>query len=120
MVGTIFGLGLQQQLQNDGEPYVGCKMYLYEAGTSTPVTSYKDFGLTSGNEHPHPVVADAAGRIPAFWLADGSYRVLMTDANGNTIFDESSITAIGASSGSAAGGGTSTENVFATGDLMAT
>jgi microcystin-dependent protein len=118
MVGTIYGLGLSQQFQSDGEPEVGCLLYLYEAGTSTPVTSYSDFGLTTGNERPWPIVADAAGRIPAFWLADGSYRVRLTDADGNELFDESSITAIGASSGAAAGGGTATESVLAVGDML--
>jgi hypothetical protein len=120
MVGTIFGLGMSQQQDADGSPYVGAKLYLYEAGTSTEVTSYKDFGLTSGQEHTHPIVADSAGRIPAFWLADGSYRVRLTDANGNEIFDESTITAIGASSGTASGGGVSSESIFAVGDMIFT
>jgi microcystin-dependent protein len=120
MVGTIYGLGLSQQFQADGEPEVGCLLYLYEAGTSTPVTAYSDFGLTTGNERPWPMVADAVGRIPAFWLADGSYRVRLTDADGNELFDESSITAIGASAGTPAGGGTSTESVLAVGDMIFT
>lgn len=94
----------------------GALLYIYAAGTSTPSTAYEDFGLTSGLELPHPIVADAAGRIPAFWLADGSYRVRLTDAQGNEIFDENSITAIGASSGTATGGGVSSEAIFQTGD----
>jgi hypothetical protein len=120
MVGTIYGLGLSQQQDANGNPYSGCKLYLYQAGTSTEVTVYKDFGLTTGQEHQHPMVADAAGRIPAFWVADGSYRVRLTDSNGNEIFDESTITAIGASSGTASGGGVSSESVFAVGDMMFT
>jgi hypothetical protein len=120
MVGTIFGLGMSQQQDADGNPYVGAKLYLYQAGTSTEVTSYKDYGLTTGQEHQHPIVADSAGRIPAFWLADGSYRVRLTDANGNEVFDESSITAIGASSGTASGGGVSSESIFQTGDMIFT
>jgi hypothetical protein len=118
MVGTIFGLGLAHQFDASGEPISGAKLYLYEAGTSTPVTAYEDFGLTTGLELPWPIVTDAAGRLPAFWLADGSYRVRLTDSDGNEIFDESSITAIGASSGAASGGGTSTESVLKTGDCV--
>jgi hypothetical protein len=118
MVGTIFGLGLSQQIGADGEPLAGALLYLYTANTSTPVTAYEDFGLTSGLEHPFPIVADAAGRIPSFWLADGAYRVRLTDADGNELFDESSITAIGASSGVSSGGGTSTTSSFDTGDMI--
>ena len=118
MVGTIYGLGLSQQQSADGDPLAGCKLYLYEAGTSTPVTSYLDYGLTTGQEHPNPIVADSAGRIPAFWLADGSYRVRLTTSAGTEVFDESSITAIGASSGTASGGGVSTQVLFQTGDMI--
>ncbi len=120
MVGTIFGVPLSQVIANDGEPVVGAKLYLYEAGTSTPVTPYEDYGLTTGLERPNPMVADAVGRIPSFWLADGSYRVRLTDADGLEIYDISSITAIGASSGAATGGGTSSESVFAVGDMIFT
>jgi hypothetical protein len=120
MVGTIYGLGLSQQQDADGDPLVGCKLYLYEAGTSTPVTTYSDYGLTSGNELTHPIIADAAGRLPAFWVADGSYRVRLTDSDGNEIFDESSITALGASTGAASGGGVSTQILFQTGDMICT
>ncbi len=120
MVGTIFGVPLSQVIGNDGEPVVGAKLYLYEAGTSTPVTPYEDFGLTVGLERPNPIVADAVGRIPSFWLSDGSYRVRLTDADGLEIYDISSITAIGASSGTASGGGTSSESVFAVGDMIFT
>ena len=115
--GTIFGLGLSQQYDADGQPLAGAKLYLYEAGTSTPVTAYEDFGLTPGLELPFPIEADAAGRIPSFWLADGAYRVRLTDVLGNEIFDENSITAIGASSGTGGGsGGVGDDQIFQTGD----
>lgn len=121
MAGTIFGLGLSQQQDADGDPLSGCKLYLYEAGTSTPVTTYQDIALTSGLEHPHPIVADAAGRIPAFWVADGSYRVRLTNANGTEIFDESSITALGSSNTTVVEGqGVSTQALLQTGDMICT
>jgi hypothetical protein len=112
MAGTIFGLPLSQQFYSTGEPMSGCLLYLYDAGTSNPATSYEDFGLSTGLENTHPLVADAAGRIPEFWLADGSYRVRLTDAQGNEIFDKNSVTAVGASSGS--GGGSSSSSVSET------
>ena len=97
MSGTLFGLGLSQQHDANGLPMVGCLLYLYAANTSTPVTAYKDVGLTVGQEHAWPIIADANGRIPAFWLADSSYRARLTDANGIVQFDELSVLAIGSS-----------------------
>jgi hypothetical protein len=118
--GTIFGLPLSQQFTENGEPMSGGKLYLYTAGTSTPVDAFESFGLTAGTELPHPIELDASGRIPEFWVADGSYRVRLTDVAGNEIFDINSTTAIGASSGSGGGGSgdVSEESIFQTGDIM--
>jgi hypothetical protein len=118
--GTIFGLPLSQQFTENGEPMSGGKLYLYTAGTSTPVDAFESFGLTAGTELPHPIELDASGRIPEFWVADGSYRVRLTDVAGNEIFDINSTTAIGASSGGGGGGSgdVSEESIFQTGDIM--
>lgn len=118
MAGTIYGLGLSQQFDANGNPLSGCLLYLYQAGTSTPVTAYEDYGLTTGLELPFPIEANAAGRLPAFWLADGSYRARLTDAQGNEVFDESSIQALGPSSGTSTGGGVSDDATLQTGDFL--
>jgi hypothetical protein len=117
--GTIFGLPLSQQFTENGEPMSGGSLYIYEAGTSTPATAYESFSLTAGTELPHPMTLDSSGRIPEFWLADGSYRVRLTDVAGNEIFDISSTTALGASSGGAGSGDSvSDESIFQTGDIF--
>jgi hypothetical protein len=117
--GTIFGLPLSQQFTENGEPMSGGSLYIYEASTSTPATAYESFGLATGTELPHPIVLDSSGRIPEFWLADGSYRVRLTDVAGNEIFDIDSTTALGASSGGGGGGDTvSDESIFQTGDTL--
>jgi microcystin-dependent protein len=114
--GTIFGIGLSQRVKSTGKPENGWKLFLYTAGTSTPVTAYKDTGLSVGQEHPWPIVADASGTCPAFWLADGSYRVRGTSSNGGTIFfDIPSVLAIGASSGEGGADTTDPNAIFSTG-----
>lgn len=122
MSGTIFGLGLSQRNKSTGKPESGWRLYIYQAGTNTPATAYKDTGLTAGQEHPFPILADASGMMPAFWLADGSYRVRGTSSTGgNTFFDLPSVLAIGASSGSGGGGGGGTVDsttIFNTGDVL--
>jgi hypothetical protein len=117
--GTIFGLPLSQQFTENGEPMSGGKLYLYAAGTSTPSDTFESFSLTAGTELPHPIELDASGRIPEFWVADGAYRVRLTDVAGNEIFDINSTTAIGASSGSGGSGDSvSEESIFQAGDIM--
>jgi hypothetical protein len=117
MAGTIFGLGLSQQVDDRGRPLSGGLLYFYEQNTSTPVTAYTDFALSDA--HSWPVELNAMGRVPAFWLDDGSYRVRLTTSAGVVIFDEQSITAIGASSG---GSGDSvsqdTTTLHQTGDFL--
>jgi hypothetical protein len=115
MAGTLFGLGLSQQISADGVPLSGALLYLYEANSSTPVTTYSDFSL--GTEQTHPIEADSAGRLPQIWVADGSYRARLTTSAGVEVFDEASVTAIGASSTTGgSSGSSSTSSGFETGD----
>jgi microcystin-dependent protein len=117
MAGTLFGLGLSQQISAAGVPLSGALLYIYEANTSTPVTTYSDFSLST--EQTFPIVADSAGRLPQIWVADGSYRARLTTSAGIEVFDEASVTAIGASSvSSGSGGSSSSTSGFETGDTM--
>jgi microcystin-dependent protein len=117
MAGTIAGLGYSQRFGSNGRPLAACKLYIYAGGTSTPSSVYSDYAL--GQAHTHPIVADAAGIIPMFWMADGTYRVRLTDADGNEVFDDDGVVAIGPSSGTG-GGGSSVEAaaLLATGDFL--
>jgi hypothetical protein len=116
MAGTLFGLGLSQQISASGAPLSGALLYIYQENSSTPVTTYSDFTLAT--EQTFPIEADSAGRLPQIWVADGSYRARLTTSAGVEVFDESSVTAIGASSssGGSSGGSSSTSNGFETGD----
>lgn len=88
MAGTIYGLSLSQVMDSSGRPLVGAKVYLYEANSTTPVTSYQTALLTPGQENPWPVLTDSNGRIPSIWLEIGAYHVLLTDANDAVQFEE--------------------------------
>jgi hypothetical protein len=118
VAGTIFGLGLSQRIGSNGKPLSACKLYLFQANTTTPVTAYKNFGLTVGQEHAHPIEADAFGMIPEFWLADGDYRARLTDKSGVVIFDVLNVKALGPSAGGGGGGDTTDPNsILSTGDM---
>lgn len=116
MAGHIAGLGYSQRMDANGTPLAGCKLYIYETGTSTPVTSYQDYAL--GIEHTHPIVADSAGIIPMFWVADGTYRVRLTTADGVEVFDDDGIVALGPSSGTGGGSSVDANALFQTGDIL--
>lgn len=117
MAGTLFGLPLSQQLDLNGKPLIGAKLFLYEAGTLTPVISYFDTGRTSAQTWP--LVTDSNGRIPVFWLNDGTYRARLTDADGVELFNIDAVLALGPSDGSGGGGGTGVDptSVLETGAL---
>jgi hypothetical protein len=118
MAGTLFGLPLSIQFDESGNRAAGGLLYIYEAGTSTPASTYTDFALT--DEMTFPMTLDAVGRVPAFYVDDGSYRARLTTSTGVELFDEQSITSIGASTTGGGGGGSSisSEVIFQTGDVL--
>jgi len=117
MAGTLFGLPMSQRIDINGKPEVGWLLYIYQANTSTPVNSYSDTGLAM--IQPWPLVADAWGMSPAFWLADGSYRARGTTSDGSVVFfDEANILAIGPAVSGAAITGPDPNAVFKVGDLI--
>lgn len=72
-----------QFFDNNGNVLTGGKLYAYAAGTTTPQPTYT---TSTGNvNHPHPIVLNAAGRVPGsgeVWLDAVRYKfVLETSAN---------------------------------------
>jgi hypothetical protein len=112
----LFGIPLSQNVDVNGRPLSGAQLFIYQAGTLTPAQSFQDSALTI--LQTFPLVADAAGRIPVFWVNDGTYRARLTDANLNQIYDNDGILAIGPSGGGGGGGGGGTVNGFTTGDMI--
>lgn len=64
----------------------GAKLYTYLSGTNTPTPVYNNADLDPSHAHANPVVADAEGTFPVIYLADISYRFLVTTSAGVTIF----------------------------------
>ena len=79
---------------NAGAVGVGYKYYFYATGTTTPVTTYQNAGLTVANTNP--VLSDANGRFPEIWYSDLSQlKLVVKDSSGNTI---ETVDPVGASS----------------------
>lgn len=76
--------GQQQFCDNNGDPLAGGFVYHYVPGTTTPSTTWVDQGLTTANTNP--IKLDAGGRA-TIW-GNTSYRQLLTDSLGNTVWDQ--------------------------------
>lgn len=72
-----------QALTSVGVAIPGAKLNFYETGTSTPLDTYSDDGLTTANANP--VVADSAGRFGDMFLKAQDYKVVYTTADDVTI-----------------------------------
>lgn len=111
-------VALAQQVDQNGRPLAGALLYFYVVGTvATPQIAYQDTALSQ--PLPWPVQADQNGRLPMFYLADGSVHVRLTDAGGGVQFDYPNMTVIGPSISGGGGGGSTVDptTLFSTGDV---
>jgi hypothetical protein len=68
----------QQIFGSDGAPLVGGKIYTYLAGTSTPATTYTDFG--AGTANTNPIILDSYGQANIWLLSTVSYKFVVKTA----------------------------------------
>jgi len=114
--GTVPGFSLVPQFDLTGKLAPGCKLYVVQAGTvSTPQNAYQDSSLTL--LQPNPMLCDAAGRLPQWFVADGSIKLRLTDKNGLQIFVQDGLLVVGASSGGGGGSPVDPTTILATGDI---
>lgn len=119
LAGTFPGVANTQQNDLNGAPLAGALLTVYQGGsTSALASTFQDIGLVI--PAANPLVADASGRIPLFFVADGSYGMRLTDSQGiqsNGGFFYPQVPSIGASS--SGGGGTPVDptTVASTGDV---
>lgn len=76
--------GQQQFCDSNGQPLAGGQVFFYVVGTTTPLTTYQDQGLSVPNTNP--VVLNAAGRA-TIW-GTGSFRQVVYDVFGNLVWDQ--------------------------------
>jgi microcystin-dependent protein len=117
MTGTLPSIPLAQNFDENGLPQSGCRLFVYQANTSTPVITYKDLLMSAGMEHPWPIVGDALGRIPMFFVPDGYYRARLEDRYGTPLYDEAVLPALSTGEGGG-GGGAPAALQWASGDFL--
>ena len=75
----------EQFFDNNGIPLNGGLLYTYQAGSTTPLTTYTDISGTIANTNP--IVLNTAGRLAnEIWLTYGfNYKFVLKDSTGQTI-----------------------------------
>lgn len=114
--GTVMPSPYQTLFDSNGNPVSGGCVWTYVAGTSTPVATYTDVGLTAPNTNP--IVADSAGRWVAFLTVGSSYKftyetACTAPAHGSVIKTVDNVSAVPASSTNAEIVGTAGETIGA-------
>ena len=115
--GTVPGFSLTPQFDLTGKVMPGCKLYVIQAGTvSTPQNAYQDTGLSISQ--PNPLSCDASGRLPQWFVADGTIKLRLTTSTGVQIYVGDNLLVLGPSSGGGGGGGTvDPTTILSTGDF---
>jgi hypothetical protein len=69
----------------NGNILAGAKMYVFEAGTTTPTDCYTSSALSVA--HPNPLVADSGGMFEEAFFSAGTYKIRFTTAGEATIWE---------------------------------
>ena len=75
-----------RQLDNNGNPLSGCKLYTTEAGSAWPTNPQTTYtSSTGGTPHPNPVVSDSEGFWPQVWVSSAAYKLEARKADGTSV-----------------------------------
>lgn len=86
----IFWVKGHQFDDDNGNPLAGGKLYVFDAGTTSERTAYKD--AAEGTPWTQPIVLDSAGRLTSsVYVPEGSWKFLLTDASDVTITTDDDI-----------------------------
>lgn len=101
---VLVQLPRQRLFTNAGAPSSGAKLYVYDAGTSTPRAVYTTSALSV--TRTQPVTADAYGNWLACWIdpAGGNYKISIYDSGNALVYTEDNIAVISSERELPAGG----------------
>lgn len=105
-----------QNVDANGRPKAGATLTVYNGGALQLSSVYQDIGLAVPGQNP--MIADQTGRLPFFYVADGTYRARLVDASGILIYDYPQLASIGASSSGGGGSAVDPAAFFQTGDSI--
>lgn len=78
-----------QIVDSHGKPIVGAKIYVYKAGTTNTVNTYRDF---SNHYNPTPVLTDTLGNCTIIAPDDMVYDIVVKDNRNNLLMSKDNLT----------------------------
>ena len=73
-----------KELDSNGAPLSGGKLYTYVAGTTTPLSTFTD--ESGGVSNANPIILDSRGEASVWLSASASYKFVLKDADDVTIW----------------------------------
>jgi hypothetical protein len=96
--GTLSPVARFQFFDDVGSPLDGGLLYTYEAGTSTPATTYNNVDLDALHANENPIEMDTAGRpslngaeVPIFLVPGNSYKYILKKSDGTILWTQDNI-----------------------------
>jgi hypothetical protein len=85
-MGVAWSQSGQLAFDNSGNPAAGALAFIFQGGTTTPLTVFSD--AAEATPRTHPVAADANGRWPVVFIpfSDTGYDVKVTTAGGTQLY----------------------------------
>jgi len=80
---------LIQLFDDSGDPLNGGSVTVYAATTTTPLSLFSNEGLST--PAANPIILDSAGRHAIRYFATASYKLLIKNSSGSTVFERDSI-----------------------------
>jgi hypothetical protein len=72
-------------LDANADSVSGGLLYVFEAGTTTPVTTYSDRAMATAQAQP--LVANAAGEFEQVFVASGTYKIRVADSGAVVLYE---------------------------------
>ncbi len=92
---SLLAFPRQFLVDTNGSPRVGAKAYVYEPGSSTPISIYTTASFSV--ELPNPVSSLEGGVFPAIYVnhaVNPAYKLLITDADDVALYSDDNIPAV--------------------------
>ena len=80
---NLVGAIALRAMDANGDPVASANLYVFEEGTTTPVTTYSDEAQTTAQAHP--VVGNADGSFPEIYLDGATYTIDIRTSGGSSL-----------------------------------